>query len=116
MPTTTNEWTFTSDIASQINIILQNRKELPFSIARVERAVGGSSKRHDLCLYDRQNQICITGEVKRPESPDGRSPYQDSFVMDAHKKADSAGVEQFFTWNINKCVLWQTFKKGIPIT
>ena len=36
--------------------------------------------------------------------------------MDAHDKANRAGVEHFFTWNINKCVLWGTFKKGVPIT
>jgi type I restriction-modification system DNA methylase subunit len=111
-----NEWTFTSDIASQINIILETRLDLPFSVAKVEQPVRGSRKRHDLRIYDRSNNVVITGEVKRPESPDGRSPYQEGLVMDAHDKANRAGVEHFFTWNINKCVLWRTFEKGKPIT
>jgi type I restriction-modification system DNA methylase subunit len=115
MPTT-NEWTFTSDIASQINLILQNRLDLPFSLARVEEPVKGSRKRHDLKIYDRSDKVILTGEVKRPENPDGRSPYQEGLVMDAHDKANRAGVEHFFTWNINKCVLWRTFEKGKPIT
>jgi type I restriction-modification system DNA methylase subunit len=116
MATKTNEWTFTSDIASQINVILQNRPDLPFSLARVEEPVKGSRKRHDLRIYDRDNKVILTGEVKRPENPDGRSPYQEGLVMDAHDKANRAGVEHFFTWNINKCVLWRTFEKGKPIT
>ncbi len=53
----------------------------------------GSNKRHDLTLYDRSNQVVITGEVKMPENPEGRSPYQEGLVMDAHDKANRAGVE-----------------------
>jgi hypothetical protein len=99
MTTKTNEWTFTADIASQINVILQNRPDLPFSLARVEEPVKGSRKRHDLQIYDRSDHVILTGEVKRPENPDGRSPYQEGLVMDAHDKANRAGVEHFFTWN-----------------
>jgi type I restriction-modification system DNA methylase subunit len=116
MATKTNEWTFTSDIASQINVILQNRPDLPFSLVRCEEPVKGSRKRHDLTIYDRSGKLILTGEVKRPENPDGRSPYQEGLVMDAHDKANREGIEHFFTWNINKCVLWKTFEKGKPIT
>jgi hypothetical protein len=116
MAITTNEWTFTGGIASQINVILENRPDLPFSIATIEEPVKGSRKRHDLKLYDRSQKVVITGEVKRPENPDGRTPYQDGLVMDAQEKANREGVEHFFTWNINKCVLWNTFEKGKSIT
>ncbi len=116
MAITTNEWTFTADVSSQINVLLQNRPDLPFSSSKVEERGKGSNKRRDLTLYDRSNQVVITGEVKMPENPEGRSPYQEGLVMDAHDKANRAGVEHFFTWNVNKCVLWETFQKGKPIT
>lgn len=116
MAITTNEWTFTADVSSQINVLLQNRPDLPFSSSKVEERGKGGNKRRDLTLYDRSNQVVITGEVKMPENPEGRSPYQEGLVMDAHDKANRAGVEHFFTWNVNKCVLWRTFEKGKPIT
>lgn len=116
MAITINEWTFTADVSSQINVLLQNRPDLPFSSSKVEERGKGSNKRRDLTLYDRSNQVVITGEVKMPENPEGRSPYQEGLVMDAHDKANRAGVEHFFTWNVNKCVLWRTFEKGKPIT
>jgi len=111
-----NEWTFTADIASQINAILRDRPDSRFSNVQVEERGRGSRKRRDLTIYDRQNKIVITGEVKMPDSPEGRSPYQEALVMDAHDKANQIGVEHFFTWNVNKCVLWKTFEKGKPIT
>ena len=60
---------------------------MPFSRARVEEPVKGNRKRHDLRIYDRADKVILTGEVKRPENPDGRSPYQESLVMDAPDKA-----------------------------
>ncbi len=111
-----NEWTFTADVASHINAILRDRPDLRFSNARVEERGRGSRKRRDLTIYDRQNKIALTGEVKMPDSPEGRSPYQEGLVLDAHGKANSIGVEHFFTWNVNKCVLWRTFEPGKTIT
>jgi type I restriction-modification system DNA methylase subunit len=111
-----NEWTFTADVASQINAILRDRPNMRFSNVQVEERGRGSRKRRDLTVYDRQNKIVLTGEVKMPDSPEGRSPYQEALVMDAHDKANRIGVEHFFTWNVNKCVLWRTFERGKPIT
>ena len=115
MPTIT-EWTFTADIAKWIEQVLHERPDLPFSCAEVEERGAGSRKRRDLTLYDRQNKPAVTGEVKMPDSPDGRSPFQEALVMDAHQKANLIGVEYFFTWNVNRCVLWKTFEAGKPIT
>src|SRR5436853_7717532 len=115
MPTIT-EWTFVADIASRIDEILRDRPELPFSTARIEERGRGSRKRRDLTLYDRNGATSVTGEVKLPDSPEGRSPFQEALVIDAHSKADQAGVEYFFTWNVNRLVLWKTFKRGTPIT
>jgi type I restriction-modification system DNA methylase subunit len=111
------EWEFTADVASQINEILGTRPDLPFSTARCETRKRGDPERRDLAIYDREsNRVALTGEVKLPDKPDGRSPFQESLVMDAHKKADKEGVAYFFTWNVNRCVLWKTFEQGKPIT
>ncbi len=111
-----NEWEFTADVASQINEILQQRPDLPFSQAQCEQRGKGSTKRRDLTIYNRANKIVLTGEVKLPDKRDGRSPLNEAVVVDAHNKANSIGVEYFFTWNVNNCVLWKTFEQGKPIT
>ena len=111
-----NEWTLTADIAKWAEQIMRDRPDLPFSHAAVEERGRGSRRRRDLTLYARSGKPAITGELKMPDSPDGRSPFQDSLVLDAHEKADSIGVEYYFTWNVNRCVLWKTFEQGKPIT
>lgn len=35
--------------------------------------------------------------MKLPGTVEGRSPYDDALVRDAHQKADDAGVQYFFT-------------------
>jgi len=111
-----NEWTLTADIAKWAEQILRDRPDLPFSRVAVEERGRGSQKRRDLTLYAKSGKPAITGELKMPDSPDGRSPFQDSLVLDAHEKADRIGVEYFFTWNVNRCVLWKTFEQGKSIT
>ncbi|OFX16895.1 MAG: hypothetical protein A2Z18_11390 [Armatimonadetes bacterium RBG_16_58_9] len=111
-----NEWTLTADVAKWIADVLRERPELPFSEAKVEERGRGSRKRRDLTIYDRKGNLVITGEIKMPDNSDGRSPFQDSLVKDAHEKADTVGAEYFFTWNVNRCVLWRTFEQGVPIT
>ena len=110
------EWEFTADVASRINIVLERRPDLPFSEARCEQRGTGSRKRRDLTLIGRNNKLIFTGEVKMPGTRDGRSPLNESIVVDAHEKANAIGVEYFFTWNVNDCILWNTFEKGKSIT
>jgi len=110
------EWTLTAQIASWIDEIVRDRPDLPFSSAKVEERRRGSAKRRDLTLYDRHGKAAITGEMKMPDSPEGRTPFQESLVKDAHDKADQIGVQYFFTWNVNRCVLWRTFEQGKAIT
>lgn len=115
MPVVT-EWTFTANVANWINKILREHPELPFAdTAAVEKNVPGSRKRHDLVLCDKNQKPFLTGEMKMPDKADGGSPYREAVVMDAHNKADAAGVEYFITWNVNRCVLWKTFEAGKPI-
>jgi len=111
----TNEWTLTAEIAEWANESIHNRPDLPFSRAKVEVRGTGTTKRRDLTVLNRSGKVVLTGELKMPDKPDGRSPYQESLVMDAHQKADNVGAEYFFTWNVNRCVLWKTFKPGTPI-
>lgn len=111
----TNEWTLTAEIAGWINEIIRNHPELPFSKAKVEVRGTRTRQRRDLTILDRAGKVVLTGEMKMPDSPDGRSPFQESLVMNAHEKADNVGTEYFFTWNVNRCVLWKTFKPGTSI-
>ncbi len=110
------EWEFTADVASRINGVIERRPDLPFSGARCEQRGHGSNRRRDLTLLGRNNKAIFTGEVKMPGTRDGRSPLNESVVLDAHEKANAIGVEYFFTWNINDCILWNTFEKGKSIT
>lgn len=115
MPGTT-EWTFTAELAKWIDEILRTRPDLPFAQARVEVRGTGNRKRRDLSIYGRAGKPILTGELKMPDNPDGRSPFQEGLVADAHDKADNEGVEYFFTSNVNRVVLWKTFHPGTPIT
>ncbi len=110
------EWEFTADVASRLNGVIAKRPDLPFSEARCEQRGRGSRKRRDLTLIGKNNKAIFTGEVKMPGTRDGRSPLNESVVVDAHEKANAIGVEYFFTWNINDCILWNTFEKGKSIT
>jgi methylase of polypeptide subunit release factors len=110
------EWEFTADVASQINEILKEHVNLPFSEAKCEQRKSGSNQRRDITLLNRSGKPVFTGEVKMPDKRDGRSPFNEAVVVDAHNKANSIGVEYFFTWNINDCILWKTFEPGKSIT
>ncbi|KAF0190272.1 MAG: hypothetical protein FD167_6153, partial [bacterium] len=47
-------------------------------------------------IYDRENKIILTGEVRLPDKPDGRTSY-DEAVVDAHDKANHIGVEYCYS-------------------
>jgi len=65
-----NEWTFTSEAASIINEIANQRPDLPFRRASVEERTKGKLKRRDLTIYGLRDKILLTGEVKLPDSAD----------------------------------------------
>jgi hypothetical protein len=75
----------------------------------------GKRTRKDLVLFDRLDNKVLSGEVKLPDSPDGRTPYDAQLVEDAHIKASTDGIDYFFTWNVNSIVLWKTYKPGTPL-
>jgi hypothetical protein len=110
----TNEWSYTADVKEWINEIIQKDPALGtvFGGAKVESPSRGTRKRRDLTLLNKAGVPVLTGEVKFPYSPDGCSPYADRLVQDAQKKALKAGADFFFTWNINRFVLWRTTDSG----
>ena len=110
-----HELTFVNLVTNWISEILDKRLDLPFERATIEESAKGRRKRRDLTLYDRDGRLALTGEIKLPDKPDGLTPYNEAVVIDAHKKADDEGVGHFFTWNVNRLVLWRTFESGVPL-
>jgi hypothetical protein len=53
--------------------------------------------------------------VKLPGTLEGRSPYDAQLVQDAQSKADDAGAQYFFTWNVNTFVLWDRYRQDVPL-
>jgi methylase of polypeptide subunit release factors len=112
-----HEADFCAEIASYSNAIFSNHPEYLFKSARIEGFGRGAdkAKRKDLRVYDNSDRLILCGEVKLPGTPEGRSPYAEELVRDAHQKADNAGVQYFFTWNVNLFVLWDRKKWDVPL-
>jgi len=116
-----NEVQFTANVKSWIDAICRELatvdQSFPFLGAEIEERKEIGRKRRDLVLRPRQNPLghALTGEIKLPDRPDGRTPYSEMVVLDAHSKASAVGAEYFFTWNVNRFVLWQTFRRDSPI-
>ncbi len=107
------EWTVVGDAKSWMDALIDaHRSNSPFSKVKLETRTTGSLKRRDLTVLDRDGKICLTGEVKVPWANDGASPFVESTVVDARKKAIAAGSPWFFTWNLNELVLWRTESFG----
>jgi len=103
-----------ADVQGWINSILEKRPDLPFTHAKIEESAKGKRTRRDLTLYDRDGNKALTGEAKMPDDPH-LGPHADSVVQDAFQKASDAGARYFFTWNVNRFVLWDPSKVKLPI-
>ena len=112
-----HEIDFCAEVASYSNAIFSSHPEYPFKSARIEGFGRGADKanRKDIRIYDGTGRLILCGEVKLPGTTEGRSPYSEEFVRDAHQKADNAGVQFFFTWNVNLFVLWDRKKWDVPL-
>ena len=110
-----HELTFCSDAAGWMNRELETRPELVFSRVRIKESLRGSARKRNLTIYDRQDKVVITGEVKLPWDADGATPFNEDLVAGAHSKAARAVAEFFVTWNVNRLVLWRTDDKGKPL-
>jgi hypothetical protein len=110
-----HELTFCADAKAWMEQELATRPELIFGRVRIEESAEGSAKKRDLTIYDRQDKIVITGEVKLPWDADGGSPFNEKLAEGAHTKAARVGAEFFLTWNVNRLVRWRTDDKGKPL-
>jgi len=102
----THEISFCGRVKSWADELFREHLELPFKRVEIEETLRKTRKRPDLRIYDRGNELVLAGEVKLPGTPEGRDPYHHALVEDAYRKADQAQAQFFFTWNVNKLVLF----------
>ncbi|MEM5866622.1 MAG: N-6 DNA methylase [Candidatus Aenigmatarchaeota archaeon] len=75
------------------------------------RTVSGFVKYPDIIIWDSSDKVACLIELKSPLV----SAYDEELVGDALRKATEAGIPFFVTWNINKLVLWETFRPGTTL-
>lgn len=108
-PQIETEWSIVGDAKSWMDSLLEAHGDAaPFSRVALETRTAASLRRRDLTVLDRTGRIALTGEAKVPWASDGASPFVESTVRDARQKAEQAGSDWFFTWNLNELVLWRT--------
>ena len=102
-----HEVSFCAEVKSWADALFAQHPDWPFAGAHIEKYGKGTNKRQDLRILDREHRTPIlTGEVKMPGTPEGRSPYDSGLMQDAFSKADNIQAKYFFTWNVNTFVLF----------
>lgn len=102
----THEVTFCGRVKSWADSFFKEHPDLPFKRVDMEETLKKTRKRSDLRVYGKANKLVLAGEVKLPGTFEGRDPYHNALVEDAYQKADQAQAQFFFTWNVNKLVLF----------
>jgi type I restriction-modification system DNA methylase subunit len=115
-----NEWNFSAVAATEITDLLQHDPEFvqsPLGRAEPEMTELRGARRLDLVIFSRENETLpiVTGELKVPWSPEGRTPHASALVEAAHGKASRAGALYFITWNIRRVVVWKTDYPGVEL-
>ena len=110
-----NEVTFCSRVSKWADCLFQGHPDMPFKRTEIEESKGINKKRSDLRVYDSNDKLVLAGEVKLPGTPEGRNAYNAALVEDSYQKASNAGAEFFFTWNVNKFVLFDSKQWQKPI-
>jgi len=114
-----NEWNFAANAAAIISELLRDEAFADSALGHAESELteGRGARRNDLVIFSRTDptEPLITGELKVPWSPEGRTPYNTSVVEDAYSKAGNAGARYFITWNIRRIVLWKTDDPGVQL-
>ncbi|RLE91439.1 MAG: hypothetical protein DRN04_12800 [Thermoprotei archaeon] len=91
------------------------KHNLPFEAVEQEVKIStpkGLRRYPDLIVwYKKPDKIACLIELKVPTI----DVYSDDLVNDALQKATLAGIPFFATWNLNKLVLWETFKPGTSL-
>jgi methylase of polypeptide subunit release factors len=111
----TYEVTFCSRVSKWADSLFESNPSLPFKRTEIEQSKGIKRKRSDLRVYGANKQLILAGEVKLPGTVEGRNAYNSALVEDSYQKASGAGAEFFFTWNVNKFVLFDAKKWQLPI-
>jgi hypothetical protein len=110
-----HEVTFCSRVSKWADSLFADRPDLPFRRTEIEESKGIKRKRSDIRVYGPKNKLILAGEVKLPGTPEGRNPYSSDLVEDSYQKASNSGAEFFFTWNVNKLVLFDAKQWQKPI-
>jgi len=110
----THEVTFCSRVAGWANELFNQHPEWPFRRAEIEESKAIKRKRSDLRIHGVGGKLILAGEVKMPGTLQGSTPYNADLVADSATKADNAGAEFFFTWNVNDFVLFDRKKWQLP--
>jgi methylase of polypeptide subunit release factors len=98
-------------ILQWINQVIREQK-LSFKRADQEvqvKTIHGKVRYPDIVIWDGSGEkVACLIELKAPTI----SPYDEELVEDALNKSVVAGIPFFVTWNVNKLILWETFKPG----
>lgn len=101
-------------ILQWINQVIEEQR-FPFRRADQEVQIKtsfGLIKYPDIILWNgSEDKVTCLIELKRPTI----SAYDEELIQDALTKATNAGIPFFATWNINKFVLWETFRPGTTL-
>jgi hypothetical protein len=113
MPDGMNELTFVARLGTATRLraerlIAASIPPLIYSGELEERQVDteGRVRRCDIRLNSRSGTKLVSGEVKRPEVPEGRDPRNDELREDARRKAIARGLPFYFTCNMAEVVLY----------
>jgi len=111
-----HEVAFCAEVKSWSDALFAEHPEWPFTKAAIEEYGTGNYKRQDLRIYQGGSKTpVLTGEVKMPGTPEGRSPYDSALMQDAFNKADNVQAPYFFTWNVNTFVLFDRSRYNLPM-
>jgi len=103
-------------VKSWADALFSSHPDWSFTNATIEEFGRGNNKRQDLRFFRKGSQTpALTGEVKMPGTPEGRSPYDPALMQDAFNKADNIQAPYFFTWNVNTFVLFDRSKWNVPM-
>jgi hypothetical protein len=99
-----NELTFVARLGAFTKLRAERRKQngLPIIIALgdvEERQIDpatGRYKRCDIRLSSPTGRKLVSGEMKRPEVPEGRDPANEKLVQDARRKAVARGLPYYW--------------------
>jgi hypothetical protein len=114
MPNVLDERTLCARFKSWIDAELSAHPYGALTRAETEVRAQGTKTRHDLLIYA-GNKPVFSCEVKLPTSAEGASPYEESVVEGARRKAEAESVAFFGTFNCMAFVIWQVEMPGVPV-